>query len=229
MQQPVTPIRQSLFERLRREPDILALIDKADVVAEALGYTDHGRRHVTLVAVTAARVLRELGFDERACDLAAVSGLLHDIGNAAGRNTHAAAGALLAFQLLLARDVPVADAADVMAAIGNHDEIELGVPVNALCAALILADKADIHRTRVRTSDPQAFDIHDTVNHAVTKAELEIDGAGHNIVLRLASDEAIATSAEIGALFNDRLTMCDAAARFLGCDFRVIVNGTTLR
>ncbi|HXM18699.1 MAG TPA: HD domain-containing protein [Candidatus Tumulicola sp.] len=229
MQQPAIPIHPSLFETLRHDPDVLALIEKADNVAAALGYTDHGRRHVTLVAVTAARVLRELGHDEHACDLAAVSGLLHDIGNAAGRNTHAAAGALLAYQLLVARGVSTMDAAEVMAAIGNHDETELGVPVSAHSAALILADKADVHRSRVRTRDPQAFDIHDKVNFAVTKAELDVDGAEKMIALRLSVDEAIGTREDINALFNQRFAMSDAAARFLGCDFSVIVNGTTLR
>ena len=229
MQQPAIPIRPSLFEQLRRDPEILTLIDKADVVAASLGFTDHGRRHVTMVAVTAARLLRDLGHDERACDLAAVSGFLHDIGNAARRNTHAAIGASLAYQLLTARGSAPEDAADVMSAIGNHDEVELGVPVSAPGAALIIADKAEVHRSRVRSRDPQTFDIHDKANYSVTKCELEVDGPEHEIVLRLTMDESIASRHELGELFAERFAMCEAAARFLGCDFSVIVNGTTLR
>src|SRR5579872_6035174 len=127
----VTQLRSSLFERLRRDPEILELIDKADAVVAAMGYTDHGRRHVTMVGLNAARVLERLGYDPHVSDLAAAAGLLHDLGNCAGRQGHASAGAVFVYHLLTARGVPVKDAATVMTAIGNHDEVEQGTPVDA--------------------------------------------------------------------------------------------------
>jgi metal-dependent HD superfamily phosphatase/phosphodiesterase len=216
------------FESLRRDPEILGLVDAADRTLGAMNYTDHGRRHVTLVAVNGAKLLGELKSDERLQELAAVAGLLHDIGNVVGRNTHAAAGAVMAYPLLVARGFSVEDAAEVVAAIGNHDETERGVPVNAVCAALIIADKADIHRSRVRTRDPEAFDVHDRVNHAVTKAELETDAVRKQISLRLSADFAFADQLEIADIFALRFALSDAAARLLGCTYTVTINGAHL-
>jgi putative nucleotidyltransferase with HDIG domain len=223
-----SPLHPSLFERLRRDPDILTLIEKADNVLATLGYTDHGRRHVTLVAVNAAKLLALLGYDRRESDLAAVAGLLHDIGNCAGREGHAAVGATMAYQLLTERGVTAADVADVMAAIGNHDETEGGLPVNPPGAALILADKADIHRTRVRGRNRDEFDVHDRANFAVIKADLSVDVQQKSILLSLTADHEVATPEEIADLFALRFEMCDAAARFLGCRFAVEVDGQTL-
>jgi uncharacterized protein len=220
----VTPLRSSLFERLRRDEDILTLIDTADAVLGALGYTDHGRRHATLVAVNASRVLATLGHDAHACDLAAVAGLMHDVGNCAGRPSHAAAGAVFVYQLLVARGVEVADAATIMAAIGNHDENEQGAAFDAVSASLIVADKADIHRSRVRTRRPQDFDVHDKVNHAVTKAELEAHAAAKAITLSLTCDLNIASPTDILDLFSLRFAMSRSAASVLGCTYTVIVN-----
>jgi len=224
MHHNVTPLRSSLFERLRRDADILTLIDQADAVLGALGYTDHGRRHATLVAVNASRILATLGHDAQACDLAAVAGLLHDVGNCAGRVSHASAGAVFVYQLLVARDVDVSDAATIMAAIGNHDEEEHGAAVDAVSAALIVADKADIHRSRVRTRRREDFDIHDKVNHAVIKAELEVHAAAKAIALALICDPALAQPGEILDLFNARFAMSRAAAAVLGCAYTVIIN-----
>lgn len=216
------------FESLRRDPEVLGLIDAADRTLGAMNYTDHGRRHVTLVAVNGAKLLADLKHDDRAQELAAVAGLLHDIGNVVGRKTHAAAGAVMAYPLLTARGFPVEDAAEVVAAIGNHDETERGVPVNAVCAALIIADKADIHRSRVRTRDPNEFDVHDRVNHDVTKAELECDAAQNRIRLRLTADLAFAEQVEIADIFALRFALSDAAARLLGCTYEVTINGERL-
>jgi uncharacterized protein len=216
------------FESLRRDPEILGLIDAADRSLGAMNYTDHGRRHVTLVAVNGAKVLADLMHDDRAQELAAVAGLLHDIGNVVGRNSHAAAGAVFAYPLLIARGFTVEDAAEIVAAIGNHDETERGVPVNAVCAALIIADKADIHRSRVRTRDADSFDVHDRVNHSVTKAELQTDAANKRISLRLAADFAYAEHAEIADIFALRFALSDAAARLLGCTYEVTINGAHL-
>lgn len=220
----VTPLRSSLFERLRRDQDILTLIDQADAVLAALGYTDHGRRHATLVAVNASRLLATLGYDAHQCDLAAVAGLMHDVGNGAGRSSHAAAGAVFVYQLLVARGVDVADAATIMGAVGNHDESEQGTAFDPVSAALIISDKADIHRSRVRTRKMEDFDIHDKVNYAVTKAELEAHAAAKAITLSLTSDVSFAGPADILDLFGQRFAMSRSAAGLLGCSYSVIVN-----
>lgn len=224
MRANVTHLRSPLFERLRHDPEILELIDRADAVVAAMGYTDHGRRHVTLVAVNAARVLQQLGHDAHECDLAAVSGLLHDLGNCAGRQGHASSGAIFVYQLLRARGIPPADAAIVMTAIGNHDEVELGTPVDAPSAALILADKADIHRSRVRTRRREDFDIHDRVNYSIQKATLDVDAAAKAVSLRLVADKDYAEPGDIVDLFSSRFAMSRSAAELLGCSYRVIVN-----
>ncbi len=224
----VTPLRSSLFERLRKDNDILTLIGRADEVLAAMGYTDHGRRHATLVAVTASRLLATLGYDAHTCDLAAVSGLLHDVGNCAGRLSHAAAGAVFVYQLLIERGVSSADAATIMTAIGNHDENEQGVAVDPVSAALIVADKADIHRSRVRTRRLEDFDLHDKVNYAVTKAELQTAAATKALTLRLIADVSIATPADILDLFSIRFAMSRSAARVLGCSYSVVVNEETI-
>ncbi len=216
------------FDQLRRDPEILALVEASNRVLAAMNYTDHGRRHVTLVAQTAASLLERLGYDEPTQDLAAIAALLHDVGNIAGRNTHAAAGATMSYALLTARGFSVDDASNVAAAIGNHDESEHGVPVNVSGAALIIADKADIHRSRVRTRNADEYDVHDRVNHAVTNARLEADAAAKHIALDLTADLAGATLAEVLEIFELRFAMSEAAARFLGCTYAVTVNGTRL-
>jgi len=228
MQTNVTPLRNSLFERLRNDPEILTLIDRADETLGALGYTDHGRRHATVVALSAARVLAALGHDAHRCDLAAVAGFTHDLGNCAGRQSHASAGAVFVYQLLLARNVEVADAATIMTAIANHDEDEQGAAVDHVSAALILADKADIHRSRVRTRDHEQFDVHDRVNFAVTRADLDVQTATQTIVLDLAAQTDIATPADILELFDARFALSRSAAGVLGCSYTVVVNGARI-
>ncbi|MDQ6766306.1 MAG: HD domain-containing protein [Candidatus Eremiobacteraeota bacterium] len=224
MHQNVRPLRSSLFERLRRDSDILTLIEKADAVLGAMGYTDHGRRHATLVGVNASRLLATLGYDAHTCDLAAVAGLLHDVGNCAGRPSHAAAGAVFVYQLLVARDVSVADAATIMSAVGNHDEHEQGIAIDPVSAALIIADKADIHRSRVRTRRAEDFDVHDRVNYAVTKAELQAHATDRAIRLSLVCDTSLAGPTDILDLFNLRFAMSRSAASLLSCSYAVIVN-----
>jgi len=215
----------ALFEQLRRDPDVMALVTKADEAVATLGFTDHGRRHVNLVAVTAARVLSTLGHDEGQCDLAAVAGLLHDIGNVEGRDGHAAAGAQMSYRLLRDRGVAPDPAAIVRDAIANHDEVEGGSPVNLPSAALIVADKADIHRSRVRTRDRGEFDIHDRVNFAVVKSRLRVHSGERRIELMLAVDDSVASGDEVTELFGLRFAMSGYAANFLGCSYAVDING----
>jgi len=229
MQEPAHDDALVLFDRLRRDPEILASIERADSVLGALGYTDHGRRHVTLVGVNAARVLASLGFDGRAPDLAAVAGLLHDIGNVEGRDGHAAAGAELAHRLLVERDVPEDEADAIKIAIANHDEVEGGVAQTVTSAALIIADKADIHRSRVRTRNPQDFDVHDRVNYAVVRSGLDVLPHEKQIALRLVVDHAVAKSEEIAELFGSRFALAASAADYLGSTFAVEMNGKELR
>lgn len=226
--QNVTPLRSSLFEQLRHDTEILTLIDRADEVLGALGYTDHGRRHATLVGINASRLLASLGYNAHQCDLAAVAGLTHDLGNCAGRPSHAAAGAVFIYTLLVKRGVTVEDAATIMTAVGNHDENEQGAAVDPVSASLIIADKADIHRSRVRTRRPEDFDVHDRVNHAVTHAELEVVGASKEIALRLVMDTNFATAADILDLFNVRFAMSKSAAGVLDCSYSVTVNGDAI-
>lgn len=214
-----------LYDRLHRDPEVLELIDRSDAVLGELGYTDHGRRHVTVVAVTASRVLAELGMDAEACDRAAVAGLLHDIGNVDGRDGHARRGADMALALLIERGVPDLTARDVSTAVANHDEIEGGGAVSPTSAALILADKSDIHRSRVRTRRPGEFDVHDRVNHAVTRSRLSVRRPESIVELSLTVDEGLAGGGDVVKLFADRFAMCVGAARLLGCEFRLEVNG----
>lgn len=214
-----------LFERLRADPAVMELVTKADDAVAELGYTDHGRRHVSLVAITAARILSTLGHDDHACDLAAVAGLLHDIGNVTGRDGHAAAGAEMSRRLLAEWGVAHEDAAAVSAAVANHDEVEGGEPVNPPSAALIIADKADIHRSRVRTRRPEDFDVHDRVNFAVTKSHLNVLAERRRIELTLAVDKSVASGEEVSELFAARFAMSGSAAHFLGCSFLVDING----
>lgn len=178
--------------------------------------------------MTASKLLADLGYDPHTCDLAAVAGFMHDIGNCAGRHNHASTGASVAYALLTARGVPAPDAADIMAAIGNHDEMEHGTPVNAPSAALIIADKADIHRSRVRTRDHEAFDVHDRVNYRIIKSQLDVDPHKKAIKLVLTADPN-SPDGDIAELFGERFAMSDEAARFLGCAYDVLLNGVTVR
>ncbi|MBC5805527.1 MAG: phosphohydrolase [Candidatus Eremiobacter antarcticus] len=228
MQPNVAPLRPSLYEQLHRDADILTLIDKADEVCAAMGYTDHGRRHATLVATNASRILAALGYGAHECDLAAVAGLMHDLGNCAGRHSHAGAGAVFVYQLLIARGVGSLDAATVMAAVGNHDESEQGTAVDVTSAALIIADKADIHRSRVRTRRPEDFDVHDRINWAVSKAEIDVALQAKAIELRLTADPTFATAADILDLFSVRFAMSASAAKLLQCAYSVVVNGEVI-
>jgi uncharacterized protein len=228
MQTNIKPLRSLLFERLRQDPEILKLIDHADTALGALGYTDHGRRHATVVALGASRLLATLGHTAHDCDLAAVAGLMHDLGNCAGRPTHAAAGAVFVYQLLIARGVSVADAAIIMTAVANHDENAQGAAVDAVSAGLIIADKADIHRSRVRTRDVNDFDVHDRVNYAITHADLNVDAAGKEIVLRLTADPNFAEAVDVLDLFNVRFAMSRSAAAMLGCTYGVVVNDISI-
>lgn len=216
-----------LYEELRADSDISTYIKRADETLIALGYTEHSFAHVTRTAETAATILSTLGYDAHTVDLARSAGYLHDIGNLINRVGHSLHGAMMAFRILEHKGVPADDIAMIVSAIGNHDE-GTGVPVNPLAAALILADKSDVRRSRVRNSDFATFDIHDRVNYSVTDAKLAINEAHTEIALSLSIDTAISPVMEYFEIFLERMLLCRKAAEKLGLQFRLHINGQQL-
>lgn len=215
------------FAQVREHPRARAFVRMADAALEQIGYTEHGERHVSLVARIAFNVLRRLGHPERDCELAAIAGYLHDIGNAVNRDHHAQTGAVMAMQLLSDLGLPEAELLTVMGAIGNHHEND-GEPVSAVAAAVIMADKSDVHRTRVRNPDMIKFDIHDRVNYAVEKSFLNVDEEKKLITLELTIDTAISQVMEYFEIFMTRMMASRKAAIVLGCQFHLTVNNNRL-
>lgn len=216
------------FNEIRRDPEVLTLIEAADRALAAIGFTDHGIRHISRVSNRAMLICRELQLPEKDRELAGIAGYLHDIGNAVHRNGHAQSSAVMAFSLLTRKNMDPLDIGAVMSAIGNHDEGD-GEPVNNASAALILADKSDVLRSRVRSSTPMLTrDIHDRVNYAATDSQMAIDRAGHMITLNLTVDTRVSPVMEYFEIFLGRMAMCRRAANFLNCDFSLVINGTRL-
>lgn len=215
--------------QVKGDPEVHVLIGAANENLGAIGYTDHGFRHAEIVARDARVILRRTGFSRREQDLAAVSGYLHDIGNVVGRHGHAQSGALLAHSILTRLGATPQDTAIVMGAIGSHeDEGSVGDPVHPVSAALILADKADVHRSRVREPDPMTLDIHDRVNYAATASHLNINPADKTIALDLQIDTRIAPVMTYFEIFLPRMLMARRAAEMLGYAFRITINGVPL-
>lgn len=215
------------LEDVKRDPEVDAYIGKANEYTGVIGYTEHGLRHANLTANIAVNVLRRLGFDDRTVQLAAIAAYLHDIGNLVSRVNHEHTGAILADGILSRLGMPPLERAVVMGAIGNHEERH-GEAVSAIGAAVILADKSDVHRTRVRNPDPATFDIHDRVNYAVEHSFLRVDEKIKTITLELVIDTAISQVMEYFEIFLDRMLMCRRAAEFLGCGFKLQINGVKL-
>jgi metal-dependent HD superfamily phosphatase/phosphodiesterase len=215
------------FDFIREHPRVRTYVRMADASLEAIGYTEHGERHVGLVSRIAFNVLKRMGRPERQCELAAIAGYLHDIGNAVNRDHHAQTGAAMSMQLLSDFGMPDEEILTVISAIGNHHEND-GDPVNDVAAALILADKSDVHRTRVRNPDMIKFDIHDRVNYAVEKSFLNVDGEHRHITLELTLDPAISHMMEYFEIFMTRMLASRKAAKFLGATFGLQVNGNRL-
>ena len=215
------------FETVREHPRVRVFVRKADEALAEIGYTEHGERHVGLVAHIAYNVLKRLGYPEREAELAAIAGYLHDMGNVVNREHHAQIGALIAMQLLTEMKMSDVEIARVMGAIGNHHEND-GDPVSAVAAAVILADKSDVHRTRVRNPDMIKFDIHDRVNYAVEKSFLNVDEGKKLITLELTVDPGISQVMEFFEIFMTRMLASRKAAKFLGTTFGLVVNGNRL-
>ncbi|HSK90735.1 MAG TPA: HD domain-containing protein [Euzebyales bacterium] len=212
-----------LLARVRDSERITAFIDAADEFLDAQGYTEHGQRHARLVGHIAFNVLTHLGYERRSAELASVAGYLHDVGNVVTRTNHGISSAFLAMDLLRELDVPWSDIAYVMSAVGNHEE-QHGESVSEIGAAVILADKSDVHRSRVRKNASIEMDIHDRVNYAVESSFLRVDPQDRTITLELAIDTKISQVLEYFEIFLERMVMCRRAARTLHCDFKITVN-----
>lgn len=211
------------LEQVRADPEVIAFVQQANEALRGLGYTEHGQRHAALVAHVAENVLLRLGYEERMGQLAQVAGYLHDIGNLLHREHHAQSSALMAWPILKRLGMPPEEIALMMNAIGNHEE-ERGTATNPVSAAVIIADKADVHRSRVQNPNPATFDIHDRVNYASTRSFVRVDPAERIIALELEIDTQFAQVIEYFEIFLSRMTMVRQAANFLGCEFRLMIN-----
>lgn len=212
---------------LENSQEVNTYLKKSDELLEAIGYTEHGRRHADLVANISKNILFRLNFSSREQELAAIAGYLHDIGNLVNRDRHSQIGAIITLELLSNLGMPPDEIGIVMSAIGNHEEEE-GIPVNPISAAVILADKADVHRTRVRNPKMVSFDIHDRVNYAVTHSFLDVDQEKRIITLKLKIDTEISQVMEYFEIFLSRMVICRRAAKILNCSFQLIANQVRL-
>lgn len=210
------------LEQVRTNPEVRSYIQKADESLISLGYTEHSFAHVGKVADTASRILLELGYDARTAELAAIAGWLHDIGNVINRIDHAQSGAVMAFRLLDKMGMAPEEIATVITAIGNHDE-GTAFPVNAVAAALILADKTDVRANRVRNKDIATFDIHDRVNYSAKQSDVTL--SGNEILLTLTIDTTTCAVMDYFEIFLTRMLLCRKAAEKLGLRFALIING----
>ena len=215
------------FEEITKNQAIKTYITRADESLLALGYTEHSFSHVLHVARTAGYILETLGYDSRTVEIAKIAGYLHDIGNLVNRQDHSQSGAVMAWSILNDMGCDPGEMATIVTAIGNHDE-GTGVPVNAMAAAMILADKADVRRTRVRMKDPREFDIHDRVNYSVTKSCLTINPEKTQISLDLDVDTSYGSVMDYFEIFTNRMILCRKAAHTLGLQFRLTIHGQQL-
>ena len=211
------------YEEIKKNPKILAYINQADASLKALGYTEHHIAHATLVATRVEYILKTLCFDDRMIELGKIAGFLHDIGNLVNRVDHSQGGAILAFRILDELGFEADDIALIVSAIGNHDE-GTGAPVSPLAAALIIADKSDVRRSRVRNNDTTTFDIHDRVNYSVTKSELKINEAHTIIKLKLFVDTHYSSVMDYFEIFMSRMILCRKAAQMLNLEFKMMFN-----
>lgn len=213
------------YEDIKKNPEVCALIKKGNENLGILGFTDHSHAHCAVVAERAALILKKLGYSKKQIELVRIAGFMHDIGNAINRHKHAEYGAILANEILKGTDMSVEDRITVASAIGHHDE-STGGATDVISAALIIADKTDVRRNRVRQKPKASFDIHDRVNYAVTQAKLKISPEKNVIALNLQIDESICTMYEYFDIFLGRMMMCRKAAELLGVTFKLTANGS---
>lgn len=215
------------LEDVKNNEEIQELIVGAQKQLNALGYTEHSTRHISIVSNRAARILETLGYPEERIELAKIAGYMHDIGNCVNRVDHAHSGAILAYEILKDMGMDVKKRTEIMMAIGNHDE-QTGTAVSDISAALILADKSDVHRDRVVNTNMSTFDKHDKVNYAVTNADFTIDKETRKVILDLTIDTQICPVLDYFEIFMDRTMMSKYAAKYLNIWFELIINGTKL-
>ncbi len=224
------------YEYIKRNKDVQTYINYADAALMSIGYTEHSNAHVERAAAKAYMILNTLGYDERTCELAQIAAYMHDIGNVVNRVGHAQTGAVMAFRLLDRLGMPADEIARVVSAIGNHDE-GAAAPVTPIAAALIIADKSDVRRSRVRGENGESFvpssenlakDIHDRVNYAVESSELKFSDDKKSLVLSLEIDLNISSVMEYFEIFISRMNLCRTAAKSLGVNFEVIVNNSRI-
>lgn len=228
MQSPLGASNQTVCKQdLVRDPEVVAYLHAANTMMASLGFTEHGERHAKIVADTAFNILTQLNYPPRTCELAAIAGYLHDTGNLIHRDAHTQSGALLARDILLRLGMGYDEVASVMGAIGNHEEPD-GAPVNEIASAVIIADKSDVHFSRVQNSDPTSFDIHDRVNHAVQRSVARVDQSQKLIALELTIDTQTTQVSDYFEIFLTRMLMCRRAARAVACDFELLINGTRM-
>ena len=218
-------MNQITFQSLKENEDIREYIRRADRNLAEMGYTKHSFGHVTKVAEGAAEILGVLGYDDRTIELARIAGFMHDIGNVVNRSDHAQSGAIMAFQILTGLGMSAKEVAYVVSAIGHHDE-GTAFPVNAIAAAVILADKSDVRRSRVRNKEIATFDIHDRVNYAVEKSSLILNRSARTISLALSIDTSICAVMDYFEIFLTRMILSKRAADHLGLTFKLEINGT---
>ncbi len=215
------------FNEIKYNQTIKCYIDQADQSLKTLGFTEHSYAHVMKTAVTAEMILKTLGYSDREAELAKIAGYMHDIGNVVNRIDHAQSGAMLAFRLLDKLGMEPQEIALVISAIGNHDE-STAAAVNPIAAALILADKTDVRRTRVRNQDLKTFDIHDRVNYAAEESKIYFSENNASIVLDLKIDTTICPVMDYFEIFLGRMLLCRKAAEYLGVKFELVINGQKL-
>lgn len=215
------------YKYIKQNPDIMEYIRRADKALEAQGFTEHSFAHVEIVAQNASMILETLGYDERVVELARIAGIMHDIGNVINRIDHAQSGAVMAFRLLDNLSMPANEICSIISAIGNHDE-STAQPVDPISAALIIADKTDVRRSRVRNDDFIKFDIHDRVNYAVEKSSLFFSDNNTKIILDMKIDTEISSVIEYFEIFLNRMLLCKRACSFLGVQFKMVINGSSM-
>ncbi len=214
------------YEYIKRNPDIRTYIQNADAAVAAQGYTEHSFAHVEKVAATVKMIMEGLDCDPRRIELGMIAAYLHDIGNVVNRIDHAQSGAVMAFRLLDNLNMPAEEICTIISAIGNHDE-KTAQPLNTVTSALIIADKTDVRRSRVRTTS-HSFDIHDRVNYAVTHSSVTFNDEKTELTLDLTIDNEISSVMEYFEIFMDRMLLCRRSAESLGLKFRIIANGTVM-
>lgn len=215
------------YEEIKKNEEINLLIARGNEVLGALGYTEHSKKHAAKVAATAGKILKELGYKKDQIELAKIAGYMHDIGNSINRHDHAQSGGILAYQILKELKMPLADAMIIASAIGNHDE-GTGTAIDIVSAALILADKTDVRRNRVRNQVIATFDAHDRVNYAVLSVKLSVDKEKKVIQMDMELDDTMCTVMDYFEIFLQRMMMCRRAAEVLGCKFKLTANGSKL-